>query len=141
MCHSSLWMHYTWFSMDRVCAIVGNKDYNGYNTARMAEVWMGMYKENFYLARGDLKVSDLLRSFFSMQALSFALINPIVSVSPKKTQKLADSLRAGDTYTFLKFRHHRLFFVQIPRTFRMHNSSRRLRLIELYLQPDVFVQA
>eukprot|EP00108_Taenia_solium_P004930 TsM_000408800 transcript=TsM_000408800 gene=TsM_000408800 len=36
----------------------GNKDYNGYNTARMAEVWMGMYKENFYLARGDLKSMD-----------------------------------------------------------------------------------
>lgn len=49
--------------MDCICTIVGTKDYNGYNTARMAEVWMDMYKENFHLARGDIKVSDLLRSF------------------------------------------------------------------------------
>ncbi|KAM7536448.1 hypothetical protein Aperf_G00000083261 [Anoplocephala perfoliata] len=33
------------------------KDYNGYNIARMAEVWMDMYKENLYLARGDLKLA------------------------------------------------------------------------------------
>uniref|UniRef100_A0A158RDH8 Polypeptide N-acetylgalactosaminyltransferase n=1 Tax=Hydatigena taeniaeformis TaxID=6205 RepID=A0A158RDH8_HYDTA len=35
-----------------------NKDYNGHNIARMAEVWMDMYKENFHLARGDIKNMD-----------------------------------------------------------------------------------
>nr|CUU99377.1 hypothetical transcript [Hymenolepis microstoma] len=35
-----------------------SKDYNGHNIVRMAEVWMDMYKENFYLARGDLKNID-----------------------------------------------------------------------------------
>uniref|UniRef100_A0A5K3ESE1 Polypeptide N-acetylgalactosaminyltransferase n=1 Tax=Mesocestoides corti TaxID=53468 RepID=A0A5K3ESE1_MESCO len=36
----------------------GSKDYNGYNTARVADVWMDMYMDNFYLARGDLKGTD-----------------------------------------------------------------------------------
>lgn len=39
---------------------LGDMDYNGHNIARMAETWMDMYKDNLYLARGDLVVSYFL---------------------------------------------------------------------------------